>query len=418
MKLKHSKDVVPGAIAVLLLAASCGGSSSTSSGDYDPGCQPASGNSLNASCDPGFTQSTPSANSIEVTFSGETLGQVGLPFKPVNSGDPVFVDGWNVTFTEILTVLGNFHVSPGATQYLTWNQLNPDAATRKGPYVVDMHKPSGFTGADGVEPAQALFRWTKQDNGEPFDTSQLYAFSYDTMKAQYPVAQVNLTPDQKADYDLMVSKGWSKLYRGQATYVGTETTAPHQDLFNNFPTTIYFIMGWNDATHYINCINPNNGNGEEDNLANRGLQTNTNNATVAQVTQHVDHVFWDKLRQEGANLRFDPYAAWAPANTSPTNPFDMTTLHHPLSALFNDGVTPIPDRTPLQNPPTGSYTPGEGASNGNIAFDTNGVPAANVPDIIDFMAFSAQSQMHLNANGLCYVVGQNASDPFFNPSVP
>jgi hypothetical protein len=45
----------------------------------------------------------------------------------------------------------------------------------------------------------------------------------------------------------------------------------------------------------------------------------------------------------------------------------------------------------------------------------NGLPTANAPDMINFMAFSAQSQMHLNANGLCYVVGQQ--DPFFNPNI-
>jgi hypothetical protein len=33
------------------------------------------------------------------------------------------------------------------------------------------------------------------------------------------------------------------------------------------------------------------------------------------------------------------------------------------------------------------------------------------------MAFSAQSQTHLNANGLCYIVGQNASDPFYHPVI-
>jgi len=34
-----------------------------------------------------------------------------------------------------------------------------------------------------------------------------------------------------------------------------------------------------------------------------------------------------------------------------------------------------------------------------------------------FMAFSAQSQSHLNAQGLCYIVGQNASDPYFRPMI-
>jgi len=45
------------------------------------------------------------------------------------------------------------------------------------------------------------------------------------------------------------------------------------------------------------------------------------------------------------------------------------------------------------------------------------VPASGIGGLADYMAFSAQSQMHLNANGLCYIVGQNAADPFFVPAV-
>ncbi len=46
------------------------------------------------------------------------------------------------------------------------------------------------------------------------------------------------------------------------------------------------------------------------------------------------------------------------------------------------------------------------------------MPAQNVPGLANFMAFSAQSQMHLNADGLCYVKGQSASDPYYSPAIP
>jgi hypothetical protein len=49
--------------------------------------------------------------------------------------------------------------------------------------------------------------------------------------------------------------------------------------------------------------------------------------------------------------------------------------------------------------------------------DLNGVPASDISGLANFMAFSAQSQTHLNANGLCYIKGQNASDPFYMPNV-
>jgi hypothetical protein len=401
---------------LLALACACGGSSSTNvNAGFDPGCSPASGIALNATCNPGFTQSAPNkGGTIEVTFSGETLGQVGLPFQPATAGDPQFVDGWNMTFDEILTVVGNFRLSPGATQYASWSQLNPTVATKSGPYLVDMHKPTGFTGKDGVEPAQAIFKWDTQDNGQPFDTSVRYAFSYDVMRAAYPVAAVNVTAAQQADYDLMVSKGWSKLYRGTATYVGTGTypTPAVQAKFAALPQTVKFLFGWNDATSYVNCQNPDNAGLD---LATRGIQPNPSTASIAQITLHVDHVFWDKVLIEGTPLHFDPIAAWAPS-TAGTTAVDLTPLllGKPLATTFKDG-TPLPDRAPYQNVP-GGYTTDQ-ANPSQYTLNLNGLPSVNAPDMINFMAFSAQSQMHLNANGLCYVVGQHAADPFYTPNI-
>ena len=42
--------------------------------------------------------------SIDVTVSGETLGENGLPWIPVNQGDPQFVDGWSVSFEKYIEV--------------------------------------------------------------------------------------------------------------------------------------------------------------------------------------------------------------------------------------------------------------------------------------------------------------------------
>jgi len=382
---------------------------------------PASGNTLNssASCNAGFTSTSPNTpQSIEVTFSGETLAQVGLPFVPVNQGDPVFVEGWNMTFDEVLVVLGNFRLSPGATQFGGTSlspQVNPSVATKKGPFVVDMHTPTGFIGKDGIEPAQAIFKWDAQDNGQKLDTGTLYAFSYDTLKASYPVANINLTPSQQADYDLMVSKGWSKLYRGTATYVGAGhyPDATIDAKFQALPKTVKFFFGWNDATSYVNCANPDNG-GDGADPATRGVKPSPSGATVSQVTLHVDHVFWDEVLIEGTPLRFDHIAAWAGAGAA-TTPVDLTAiLHHPLALTFADGTTPIPDRGPYQS---SSFTTDQ-ANPSQTVLNLHGLPSANAPDIINLMAFSAQSQMHLNANGLCYVVGQHSSDPFFSPNVP
>jgi hypothetical protein len=406
------------AILLMLAACACGGKSSTNvNAGFDPNCAPAAGNTLNTTCNPGFTQGAPNKPAtIQITFSGEQLGQTGLPFPPAASTDPWFVDGWSMTFDEILFVVGNFRLSPGATQYANWSQLNPSVATKSGPYVVDMHKPTGFTGKSG-ERAQAIFKWDTQDDGSPFDTGQRYAFSYDNLKAAYPVASVNLTAAQQADYDLMVSKGWSKLYRGTATYVGTgqyptNTGCPTcQQHFAALPKTVKFFFGWNDATSYINCQNPDNA--PATGMASRGILPSPSVASIAQITLHVDHVFWDKVLFEGTPLHFDQIAAWAPPSAA-TTPVDLTTiLHKPLVTTFNDGL-PLPDRGPYQ---TAGYVSNQ-ANPSQLVLNLNQLPSVNAPDMINFMAFSAQSQMHLNADGLCYVVGQNVSDPYYKPNIP
>lgn len=409
-----------GALSLLLLSA-CGGSASKSTSNFDAKCQPGAGNTLNASCDPGFTSTAPNApQSVQVTFSGETLAVNGLPFQPVNQGDPSFVDGWDMRFDEVLVVLGNFRLSPGATQFGGTSlsaQVNPAVATRAGPYVVDMHKPTGFVGKDGVEPAQGIFKWDAQDNGQKLDTGTLYAFSYDVVKATYPVASVNLSSDQQADYDLMVANGWSKLYRGTATYVGTGKYPDPaiQAKFDALPRTVKFYFGWNDATSYVNCVNPDNGSGGGGgDPALRGLRPSPSGAVIGQITLHVDHFVWDEVLIEGTPLRFDHIAAVAGAGAA-TTPVDLTKiLHRPLALTFADG-TPLPDRGPYQNVP-GGYTTDQ-ANPSQITLNLNGLPSANAPDVINFMAFSAQSQMHLNANGICYVVGQHAADPFYSPGI-
>jgi len=403
--------------SLLCSALACGDKSSAPP-PGNPDCQPGTATALNPSCTPDFTSTSPNTpGSIEVTFSGETLGVNGLPFQPVTAGDPVFVDGWNVSFDEILLVVGNFALAPGATQSPDWSTVQTPVATRSGPYVLDVHKPAGFIGKDGVEPAGAIFKWTAQDNGDSFDTGTRYSFSYSTEKASYPATQVNLTADQFADYDLMVQKGWSKLYRGTATYVGTGTypDATAQAKFAAFPSTIHFAFGWDDGTNNLNCINPDFG--DETDLANRGVQPTTSGAVIAQVTLHVDHAFWDLLKQEGAPLRFDPIAAWAPQGTSAASPFWINTLATtPLAATFSDG-TPLPDRAPDQPQLSGTPFTSDQSNPAQVTLNLNGVPANNIGGLADFMAFSAQSQMHLNANGLCYIVGQNASDPYYTPAV-
>ncbi len=412
-------------LAVLGIAttlAACG-TTSIQGNDGGPPSQDA-GLGPSSSFDAGFSRETSIPNSVGVTFSGETLGISGLPFEPVSPGDPYFVDGWNVAFSEYIFVVANVRLNPDPLKDQTWQDMgSPPVATQAGPYVMDAHHASGFVGKDGVEPASGLFIWTAQDNGQPFDTSVRYAFSYDEVKAQLPAFNVNLTATELPDYDLMVKNGWDKFIRGTATYVGTgmysdskdpDAGAAAQALFAKLPTTVNFAFGWNDATSMLNCVNYDWTN-SEDNLADRGIETTPDGTTIAQITMHTDHVFWDKLRQEGANLRFDPIAAYAPLDGGT---LFLNDSPQKIEATFSDG-TKLPDRAPFQTNPSPNAGPvgGDGTGDGTqVILNVNGT--TGLTDAMNvFMAFSAQSQSHLNAQGLCYIIGQHPSDPFFSPVI-
>jgi len=377
---------------------------------------------------PGFDATTDIPNTIGVTFSGETLGIAGLPFCPANQGDPYFVDGWNMSFSEYIFVVANVRLNANPLENQTWPDMGPQVAIKPGPYVIDAHRAGGFIGKDGVEPASGLFLWTQLDNGQSFDTSVRYAFSYDVVTASYPATSVNLSETEFGDYALMVQNGWSKLIRGTATYVGTGTyanpidpnAAQAQALFAALPVTVNFAFGWNDATQMLNCVNYD-WNASEDSLADRGVETNPDGTYIAQITEHTDHTFWDKLRQEGANLRFDPIAAFAPTDGGT---FWVNNSVQKLQTTFADGTTPLPDRAPFQLQPNcpnaapiNQSTNDETGDGLQVILNVNGTSGlTNAMNV--FMAFSAQSQSHLNAQGLCYVVGQHANDPYFSPQVP
>jgi hypothetical protein len=419
----QTEMMVLGSVLVAWAASGCGGSSG---GDVNAVLFPAGTTKL-ATPTVNFTMTSPNTPlSVEVTFSGETLGINGLPFQPVNQGDPYFVDGWNMAIDEDIVVVGNIALNTMPTEDQVWYDMGPQVAHKVGPYVFDAHQAAGLIGKDGVEPASPMFVFDKEDDGSSFDSNQLYAFSYNTLVATYPAWNLNLTAQGEADYDLMVSNGWDKFIRATATYVGTGTypDGPTQAKFDAFPTTVNFTMGWNDATSNTNCVNPDLNNHDEADLANRGVAIFPASAAVAQITMHVDHVFWDKLKQEGAALRFDPIAAFAPADTS-TTPFDLNSFHSQhLLATFADG-TPLPDRAPDEpnpSPNAGGTTSDDTQPNPlQVTLNLNGVTApdgsAFPDDLVQFMAFSAQSQMHLNAQGLCYIKGQNPADPYYAPDV-
>jgi len=416
----------------LLLAAPLGVAACSSSGNSTCNTEttPSDGG-INSTFTLPFTPTTSVPGQVQVTYSGETFGELGLPYPtqcPTGSDAPPFaVDGWSLFIDEYLVAIDNIRLTGNAAQYLPQNQLNAVVASKPGIWVFDGHKGEpGFVSTDGVSPAGPIFAWNTQDDCSSFSTTEQYAFSYDVVPAAYPVTQVNLGTGQFADYDQMVQNGWSKFVRGHAVFAGTtggSTYPPDAGIaarFNAFPTTIYFSFGWDDSGGILNCDNPALGFDGEDQPSTRGIKVSPGGSVPAQVTLHVDHLFWDTLLQEGTPLRFDQVAAWATsANSSPSQPLELNTLGvltNTLAATFSDG-TPLPDRAPYPTATASCYVSNQPNPN-QVHLGLNGVPATVITNLADFMAFSAQAQMHMNADGLCYNVGQHVSDPWYAPGLP
>jgi hypothetical protein len=423
--MRRSLAPLLGAVVSVALAA-CSSSDGTDAGT-DAGTD---GGLTRAFTAPFTSTASEIAKSIRVTYSGESFGVDGLPYPTVDChtfDDPYFVDGWSVFIDQYLVVLDNIRLNTGANNALQNNVGGVVATSKGGPWVMDMHTPPppplGLIGKDGVEPAGPLYLFTAQDNGSSFDTATKYAFSYDTVVAKSGAVNVNLTDAQVTnDFQKMVTQGWTKYVKGHATYVGTAGYAaapgsPADIAFRAFPSTVYWSFGWDDHSSAINCNNPDFGLPEDDPQG-RGVLVSPTGAAVAQMTFHVDHMFWDRTLIHGTPLRFDAVAAWATsANASASTPLELNMLGKPLAATFADG-TPLPDRAPQQSA-AACLDPADQPIPGQVNYPlTNGVPSSAVSNLADYMAFNTQSQAHLNADGLCYAVGQHPSDPFYAPGLP
>ena len=300
-----------------------------------------------------------------------------------------------------------------------------------GPFVLDAHRAvHGFVGKDGVEPASALFVWNQLDDGSSFDTSVRYAFSYDIVQATYPAIAVNLAGSELADYDLMVKNHWSKFVRGyafrdaQGTYddESNPQNAAAMAGFANMPRKptqpqkIYFAFGWDDHTADAQL--------HQQRLWRRSLATEPRGADHQQRHLHRADHHSHRSRLLGHTAPRGRTAALrshrrldALRPTSLTNPFFINDLtQQPLSHRLRWRDAPLPDRGPFM---TGNGLQPFASNQGNpnqVIMNTSGIN--NFPNLYpDFMAFSAQSQAHLNAQGLCYVMGQHASDPYYVPNV-
>ena len=352
---------------------------------------------------------TGGGGTIQITASGEVLALGGYPFPPAQADDPAFVDGWEVTFDEVIAVIDEVRIHEGPDSSPSdQSKVGPQVAHLDGPWAVDLHKGGPLAGKGGTdEQAVALGTIANQNDngGKPFDETLRYAFGFDLVAASDAATKVNLDAQGMADYAEMVKNGWSVLYVGTATWKGGSctTTNPAYD-FKALPTTVKFRFGFKTPTTYVNCQNPENdpaaplGSDEHQ----RGVQVRANTTTVAQVTVHTDHPFWESVEHEAAP-HFDALAARAKKVGSDWVVTLDDVKGDNFTALTDGAGAMIPWRSCLAGytPPTMSASMGYEAK--GIPYLPNGDPSTGLRDLADYMAYNQSTQGHLNADGLCFV---------------
>jgi len=350
--------------------------------------------------------STQSVNdSLLVTITGEATALEGFGFPPAGAGgEPYFLDGWEVRFEQVLVTMGGVTVNENP-------EMNPNdpsqvgalVAEATGPWAVDLAKGGSLDAKEGNGKAVALTRLTSKNkvSGSPaFDPTARYAFSYSLVSAQERVFNVNLDAAGEAAYREMISKGWSVLLVGTATWKGDtacRSTSTSFD-FGRFPQSVKFRFGFAAPVNFKNCVNP-----ELSPADSRGVQTSTNAQTVAQLTLHLDHPFWESL-EEDAPLRWDALAARkSVASGAGPAMAELTTadLAFDLFAPRDAQNAPIPWRT------CGPTLTTE-RTMGTVSYDPVNVPvnpaggAAGLKDLADYMTYNLSTFGHLNNDGLCF----------------
>ncbi|HEX3345971.1 MAG TPA: hypothetical protein VHS09_15410, partial [Polyangiaceae bacterium] len=347
----------------------------------------------------------PGPGAFYVTISGESNALTGYPFPPDNfSSDTYMPDGWQFEIVEYIVVVDKVTLWSNPDLSTTdQSQHGAQVADLDGPFVIDLHKGGKIVGQGGYpELATPLGVIASQnDNGNAaFDTSggTRYGFGFSTVPATYAAYDVNLDESEAADFALMVQKGYSVFYRGTAVWKGDDPGNPYPCVQTNAGAgedaglvtegdasaatyvdggydfsqidklTFSFTLGFSTPTNYVNCQNMSGGGqplpGED---YARGVSASASQSSIAQVTVHMDHPFWESF-QEDTPVHWDDIAAqYVGATASPVavNTEDFVGVaFHPWTDKTG---TPVPWRNCVGS----NYSP---PGNGQMFFSTLSVP--------------------------------------------
>jgi hypothetical protein len=252
---------------------------------------------LLAAC--GGNDGSSGSGSLRVQVSGEQAARDGYP---VGSGDDeiAFADGWTLTFDKVLVSFSDFtlQTSDGA-----------DAELDGEPVVADLHLGEPELWRFDDVPAQ---RWDRVG----------YRYAPPTAKSR------NANAVEPSDLERMEEEGYSLYIEATAAKDSEEVMLQY-----GFPFTV----------RHTRCVS---GIDETE-----GLVVSDGAANQAQITVHLDHLFFDSYATDAAALRFDPMAAMAPES----GPLTLSALARQdnLSDLVDAGMQPLD----LAYDPGSAFTP-------------------------------------------------------------
>lgn len=361
--------------------------------------------------------STGGANTFLVTVTGEGTAVDGVAFPPAaTDGTPYLLDGWELTFEHVLVTVASVRLNENPdTSPFDQSKVGALVAEAPGPWAVDLAKGGPLTSKEQNGRAVALTQLLTQNQktGNPaFDPTARYAMSYSLATAASGPWNVNLDDAAQAAYRQMAQNGWSVWLSGTAVWKGDQgapacrSTDPSYD-FGRLPRAVKFAFGFAAPVDFLNCLNP-----ELQPADSRGVQSSTSTQTIAQLTFHLDHPFWESL-QEDAPLRFDALAALrsvdAGAGPALAELTQADLSFDPLAPRDAQGRA-IPWRTcgPLQ---AGERT------TGSVSYDPVNVPvsplggASGLANFGDYAKYNLSTFGHLNNDGLCFPARQYPSPP-------
>jgi hypothetical protein len=345
---------------------------------------------------------------VQFSASGEVLALGGYAFPPATPNDAAFVDGWEIHFDKLLVTVDHVTLSNGPDSSPT-DQSRTGAVVARvdGPWAIDLHKGGSLVGKGGAD-EQALPITTvdgqNQNGGRPFDDSTRYAFGFDLAAATATATRLNIDAADP-DYAEMIAQGYTVLYVGTATFRGSGCTSTNPAFdFSRLPAQVSFRFGFRSPTTYVNCQNPDNDPatpfGDEEHE--RGVQIRSNAVTIAQVTVHTDHPFWESFVHDSP-VHFDQLAALATADGAGVYHVTTDSAVGVDYTAFRFGANPLPWRRCLS-----SYTPPNSAT--QMGFDSltiphalGGDPKRVMRDYVDYLTYNQSTQGHLNSDGLCFV---------------